>query len=66
MAQVLRITRPMERLITVTEVAERLGVGQDTARALVHRYGVCPSGKPLGRWYITENALHRAVQRMVK
>ena len=66
MAQVLRITRPMERLMTVAEVSARTGIGERLARTLVHRYGVCPSGVPRGRWYITENALHRALQDKAK
>ena len=60
-ARVLQITRPQERLISVPEVAVRLGVGRETAMALVKRFGVCPSGKKGGRWYITEIALHRAL-----
>ena len=61
MAQVLQITRPKERLISAQEVAARTGLGYESALALVKRIGVNPSGKPRGRWYCTEIALHRAL-----
>lgn len=60
-ARILPITRPQERLITVPEVAERLEVSYETAATIVKRYGICPSGRKGGRWYITEAALHRAL-----
>ena len=62
-ARIIPFTRPQERLISAQEVAARLGVGYETALALVKHYGVCPTGRPRGRWYITETALHRAVMR---
>lgn len=61
LARVLPITRPMERLLSIPEVAARLGVGRETAAALVKRHGVCPTGNARGRWYITESELHRAL-----
>ena len=57
-ARVLQITRPMERLLTVYEVAARLDVSYETALALMRAHGFRPSGKRGGRLYITEAKLH--------
>lgn len=62
-ARIMQITRPQERLMSAREVADRLGIGYESALALVKRRGVCPTGKARGHWYITETELHRALMR---
>ena len=62
-ARIYNINRPRERLIGTRELAERLGIGYDAAMAFLRRYGVCPSGKKGGRWYITEAKLHAVLMR---
>lgn len=62
-ARVLQISRPMERLLTPTEVAMRLDVSYDTALQIMRAHGFRPSGKRSGRLYITETKLHAALMR---
>lgn len=62
-ARVLQITRPMERLLGVAEVAERLDVSYEVALEFMRVHGFRPTGKKKGRLYITEAKLHAALMK---
>ena len=62
-SKILRITRPMERLLTTREVADRLDISYSTALAFMRVHGVRPTGKQGGHMYITEHELHRVLSK---
>lgn len=61
--RVLSINRPMERLLTTVEVADRLNISYTAALDFMRAHGVRLSGKAQGRLYITESELHRLLKR---